>query len=101
MNFIESSQTDWAKFKALLRRTFLPTYHDYRLRIQMTELSQNNDSVDAYNRKFLAFSPQLTGLTVADRLFYYTSGLHDGTRYEVLSKQHKSLDVAMPVATQF
>jgi hypothetical protein len=44
---------------------------------------------------------QLTGLTVADRWFYYTSGLHDRTRYEELSKQPKSLDEALAVATQF
>jgi len=100
-NFRDSGQTDWATFKALLRTTFLPTDHDYRLRIQMTKLTQNNDSIDAYKRKFLAISTQLTGLTVADRLFYYTSGLHDRTRYEVLNKQPKSLDEVLAVATQF
>jgi hypothetical protein len=79
--------------------TFLPTDHDYRLRIQMTKLTQNNDLIDAYNRNLFAISTQLTGLTVADRLIFYTSGLHGRIRYDVLSKQPKSLDDALAVAT--
>jgi hypothetical protein len=97
---MDSGYTDWLTFKALLRTTFLPKDHDYRLRVQITKLTQHNDSIDTYNRKFLALSTQLTGLSDADRLFYYTSGLHDLSRYEVLSKQPKTFDEALAVATQ-
>jgi hypothetical protein len=69
--------------------------------VQLTNLTQNNDSIDTLNRKFLAISTQLNGFTDTDRFFHYTSGLHDRTRYEVLSKQPKTLDEALAIATQF
>jgi hypothetical protein len=100
-NYMDSGKTDWNGFKDLLRTTFLPKDHEYRLRVQLTKLTQNNDSIDTFNRKFLAISTQLNGLTDNDRLFHYTSGLHDRTRYEVLSKQPKTLDEALAIATQF
>ena len=100
-NFMESGQTEWLDFKDLLRQTFLPRDHDYRLRVQLTKLVQNNESIDNYNRKFLAISTQLIGLTMTDRLFHYTTGLNDKTKYEVMSKQPKSLDEALAIATQF
>ena len=100
-NFMDSGKTDWYTFKDLLRTMFLPKDHAYRLRVQLTKLTQHNDAIDAYNRKFLAISTQLTELTHADRLFYYTLGLHNRTRYEVLSKQPKTLDEALAIATQF
>jgi len=100
-NYMDSGKTDWNDFKDLLRTTFLPKDHEYRLRVQLTKLTQNNDSIDTFNRKFLAISTQLNGLTDTDRLFHYTSGLHDRTRYEVLSKQPKTLDEALAIATQF
>jgi hypothetical protein len=52
-NFMDSGNTDWSTFKALLLTTFLPKDHDYRLRVQITKLTQHNDSIDTYNRKFV------------------------------------------------
>ena len=100
-NYMDSGKTDWLAFKEVLRTTFLPKDHEYRLRVQLTKLTQHSDSIDNFNRKFLAISTQLTGLTDTDRLFHYTSGLNDRTRYEVLSKQPKTLDEALAIATQF
>jgi hypothetical protein len=91
---MDSGKKDWNDFKDLLRSTFLPKDHEYRLRVQLTKLTQNSDSIDTFNREFLAFSTQLNGLTDTDRLFHYTFGLHARTRYEVLSKHPKTLDEA-------
>jgi ribosomal protein S17E len=51
-NYMDSGKTDWNGFKDLLRTTFLPKDHEYRLRVQLTKLTQNNDSIDTFNRKF-------------------------------------------------
>jgi hypothetical protein len=50
---------------------------NYRNRVKLTNLKQESDSIDTYNKNFLRLSTQLPNLRLDDLLFHYSNGLSD------------------------
>ena len=100
ISYSDTYQADWNGFKEILREHFLP--HDYQRRLRQQLISLKcTDSIDNYNRKFLSLITQITSITDTDKLFYYVEGLQAQARFQVLSKEPKTLTIAMAIATQF
>ena len=67
----------------------------------MHHLKQGSDSIDNYNRNFFRLSTQISSLTLHEKFFKYKIGLNDRMRYEVESKNPRSLEHAIATATQY
>lgn len=100
-NYMRSGANSWYDFKEILRKTFVPKDYERQLREKLQKVSQNGDTIDNYNRRFLAISTQLPSLSDSDLIFQYTNGLSDQTKYEVLHNSPNSLDAAIELATQY
>jgi len=96
----DTLRPDWRSFKVILRSTFQPVDHIFRTRQKLVALKQGSDSIDTYNKNYLRLSTQLE-MRFDDLLFHYTNGLSERLKYEVMSKNPRSMDEALAIATQY
>ncbi|CAF1103397.1 unnamed protein product, partial [Brachionus calyciflorus] len=94
----QGSNTNWDNFKELLLVNFRPPDYIDRLRTQLRELKQGDDS---YVQKFRSIICNLTGLNEDEKVYFFAEGLNSKTKFEVKSKQCKTLEEAIRVASIF
>ena len=93
-------KANWIEFKQILEDNFKPVDYKDRLKIQLRDLKQG-DSYDNYARKFRAIVNLLDDMSEEDKIFWFTEGLNNKTKYEVKSKECETLEEAFKVAARY
>ena len=93
----EDVGANWTGFQKILRSQFEPRHLEMRIRTQLWHLRQG-DSLQRYLKKFNELTVQLSELSERDKLVAFTDGLNEKYKYEVISKECKTVAQAVDVA---
>ena len=91
---------DWYEFCAFLAEQFKPRDWQTKLRLQLRDLKQN-ESFESYLLKFQTIVNQIDDISETDQVLWFSEGLRPKARYEVKSKNAKTLDEAIIIASTY
>ena len=92
----------WQDFKDAMTKRYRPIDHARKIRNQLIHLKQTssfNEYVDHFQNLCNQLEP--TDLSEAEKLHYFTEGLHAGARFQIISKKIQSVDEAILIAAEF
>ena len=92
----------WKLFREAFIRRYRPIDHVRRIRNQLIQLRQGND-FNAYVDQFQQLVNQVDSdeFSEQEKLHYFIEGLHQDTKFQVISKHINTLETANLVAAEF
>jgi hypothetical protein len=92
---------DWPTFKTALTDKYRSVDHPLRVRDRLNKLRHQKESIDQFNNQFLLLVNQVSDMSFAEQLFFYTNALKPATAQHVRARVYSKLDEVMSDAVLF